>query len=213
MPAASAPRARRRLISAARAVPPVIDEISSGARSAKPRNVVDTSTSASAISGSASWCSRTASQPASSRDATSSRRHTSRWRDLRCSVDSAMRREGLRARGSDHLPHDGRRSTGIRRHERYGRRRSPSARRWRGSPRRRTWTPARSPPRRASILSSSRASSPGEARVAVPVMARLARALRLRPIAFLQQTELLGLTTYAGGLDPLYFLPDGPTPS
>jgi len=50
----------------------------------------------------------------------------------------------------------------------------------------------------------------GEARVAVPAMARIARALRLRPIAFLQQTELLGLMTYAGGLDPLYFLPDGP---
>jgi len=49
----------------------------------------------------------------------------------------------------------------------------------------------------------------GEERVAVPAMARLARALRLRPIAFLQQTELLGLLTYAAGLDPLYFLPDG----
>jgi len=49
----------------------------------------------------------------------------------------------------------------------------------------------------------------GEARVAVPVLARLARALRLRPIAFLQQTGLLGLETYAFGLDPLYFLPDG----
>jgi hypothetical protein len=49
----------------------------------------------------------------------------------------------------------------------------------------------------------------GEARLAVPALARLARALRLRPIAFLQQTELLGLVAYAGGLDPLYFLPDG----
>ncbi|GAC1571029.1 MAG: hypothetical protein NVS3B7_00590 [Candidatus Elarobacter sp.] len=49
----------------------------------------------------------------------------------------------------------------------------------------------------------------GEARVAVPALARLARALRLRPIGFLQQTELLGLVVYAGGLDPLYFLPDG----
>jgi transcriptional regulator with XRE-family HTH domain len=49
----------------------------------------------------------------------------------------------------------------------------------------------------------------GAARVAVPGMARLARALRLRPIAFLQQTGLLGLETYAFGLDPLYFLPDG----
>jgi len=49
----------------------------------------------------------------------------------------------------------------------------------------------------------------GEARLAVPALARLARALRLRAIAFLQQTDLLGLATYAGGLDPLYFLPDG----
>jgi hypothetical protein len=49
----------------------------------------------------------------------------------------------------------------------------------------------------------------GEARLAVPALARLARALRLRPIAFLQQTELLGLSVYAFGLDPLYFLPDG----
>jgi hypothetical protein len=49
----------------------------------------------------------------------------------------------------------------------------------------------------------------GEERIAVPAMARLARALRLRPIGFLQQTGLLGLDVYAGGLDPLYFLPDG----
>jgi transcriptional regulator with XRE-family HTH domain len=49
----------------------------------------------------------------------------------------------------------------------------------------------------------------GESRLAVPALARLARALRLRPIAFLQQTELLGLSVYAFGLDPLYFLPDG----
>ena len=49
----------------------------------------------------------------------------------------------------------------------------------------------------------------GEARIGVVLMARLARTLRLRPIAFLQQTGILGLETYAGGLDPLYFLPDG----
>jgi hypothetical protein len=49
----------------------------------------------------------------------------------------------------------------------------------------------------------------GDQRVGVPVLARLARALRLRPIAFMQQTGLLGLETYASGLDPLYFLPDG----
>ena len=50
----------------------------------------------------------------------------------------------------------------------------------------------------------------GEARVGLPALARLAKALRLRPIGFLQQTELLGLGVYAFGLDPLYFLPDGP---
>jgi len=49
----------------------------------------------------------------------------------------------------------------------------------------------------------------GKARLAVPTLARLARALRVRPIAFLQQTGLLGLEVYAAGLDPLYFLPDG----
>jgi hypothetical protein len=49
----------------------------------------------------------------------------------------------------------------------------------------------------------------GEARLGVTALARLARALRLRPIGFLQRTGLLGLEVYAGGLDPLYFLPDG----
>ncbi len=49
----------------------------------------------------------------------------------------------------------------------------------------------------------------GAERVGPAALARLARALRLRPIAFLQQTGLLGLEAYAGGLDPLYFLPDG----
>jgi hypothetical protein len=51
----------------------------------------------------------------------------------------------------------------------------------------------------------------GEERLGLPALARLARALRLRPIGFLQQTGLLGLEAYAGGLDPLYFLPDGQT--
>jgi hypothetical protein len=51
----------------------------------------------------------------------------------------------------------------------------------------------------------------GESRLGVPELARVARALRLRPIGFLQQTGLLGLEVYAGGLDPLYFLPDGQT--
>jgi len=50
----------------------------------------------------------------------------------------------------------------------------------------------------------------GEARAAVPVLARLARALKLRAIEFMQKTGLLSLEVYAMGLDPLYFLPDGP---
>ena len=51
----------------------------------------------------------------------------------------------------------------------------------------------------------------GDARVAVPVLARLARALKLRAIEFMQTSGLLSLEVYAMGLDPLYFLPDGPT--
>jgi transcriptional regulator with XRE-family HTH domain len=50
----------------------------------------------------------------------------------------------------------------------------------------------------------------GEERAAVPVLARLARALRLRAIEFMQKTGVLSLEVYAMGLDPLYFLPDGP---
>ncbi len=49
----------------------------------------------------------------------------------------------------------------------------------------------------------------GEERLTIPALARIARALRLRPVAFLQQSGLLGLEVYASGLDPLYFLPDG----
>jgi hypothetical protein len=49
----------------------------------------------------------------------------------------------------------------------------------------------------------------GSARASVPQLALLARALRLRAIEFMQRTNLLSLETYAGGLDPLYFLPDG----
>ncbi len=49
----------------------------------------------------------------------------------------------------------------------------------------------------------------GEARLAAPALARLARALRVRAIGFLQRTGILGLEAYAGGLDPLFFLPDG----
>ena len=49
----------------------------------------------------------------------------------------------------------------------------------------------------------------GEQRIGVPVMARLARALRLKAVEFMQQSGLLSLEVYAMGLDPLYFLPDG----
>lgn len=49
----------------------------------------------------------------------------------------------------------------------------------------------------------------GTVRVAVPVLARLAHALRIRPIEFLQKTDIFSLTVYASGLDPLYFLPEG----
>jgi len=51
----------------------------------------------------------------------------------------------------------------------------------------------------------------GEQPVGVTVMARLVKALRTKAILFLQKTDLLGLATYASGLDPLYFLPDGKT--
>ncbi|MGH7728176.1 MAG: hypothetical protein ACREM2_05245 [Vulcanimicrobiaceae bacterium] len=51
----------------------------------------------------------------------------------------------------------------------------------------------------------------GERRVAVAVLARLARALRLRAVEFLQGGALLSLDIYAAGLDPLYFLPEGQT--
>ncbi len=49
----------------------------------------------------------------------------------------------------------------------------------------------------------------GQSRAAVPVLARLARALRLKAIEFMQKSGLLSLEVYAGGLDPLFFLPDG----
>jgi transcriptional regulator with XRE-family HTH domain len=49
----------------------------------------------------------------------------------------------------------------------------------------------------------------GQTRAAAPVLARLAKALRLKPIEFMQKTGLLSLEVYAGGLDPLFFLPDG----
>jgi transcriptional regulator with XRE-family HTH domain len=50
----------------------------------------------------------------------------------------------------------------------------------------------------------------GTERIGVSALARLAVALRVRPIEFLQRTKVLSLETYAFGLDPLYFLPEGP---
>jgi len=50
----------------------------------------------------------------------------------------------------------------------------------------------------------------GDERVTVAIMAALARTLRVRPIEFMQKTGLLSLEVYAFGLDPLFFLPEGP---
>jgi hypothetical protein len=50
----------------------------------------------------------------------------------------------------------------------------------------------------------------GRERIGVPAMARLARALRLKAVEFMQKSGLLSLEVYAMGLDPLFFLPDGP---
>lgn len=50
----------------------------------------------------------------------------------------------------------------------------------------------------------------GTRRVTVAELARLVQALRARPIEFLQRANILSLEVYAFGLDPLYFLPEGP---
>jgi len=50
----------------------------------------------------------------------------------------------------------------------------------------------------------------GNARLSVSALARLAQALRLRPIEFMQKVGFLSLEVYAYGLDPLYFLAEGP---
>jgi len=50
----------------------------------------------------------------------------------------------------------------------------------------------------------------GERRVGISALARLAVALRTKPVEFLQRTGVLSLEAYAYGLDPLYFLPEGP---
>ncbi|HEV7179952.1 MAG TPA: hypothetical protein VGN11_08775 [Candidatus Baltobacteraceae bacterium] len=49
----------------------------------------------------------------------------------------------------------------------------------------------------------------GSVRIGISALARLAQALRVKPIEFLQKTSILGLDAYAFGLDPLYFLPEG----
>ena len=49
----------------------------------------------------------------------------------------------------------------------------------------------------------------GTARATVAQLARLAHALRLRAVEFLQKANVLSLDVYALGLDPLYFLPPG----
>ena len=50
----------------------------------------------------------------------------------------------------------------------------------------------------------------GSERVATPRLARLADALGVKAVEFLQKTEILSQYAYVAGLDPLYFLPDGP---
>ncbi|HVA33809.1 MAG TPA: hypothetical protein VNG31_06645 [Candidatus Baltobacteraceae bacterium] len=50
----------------------------------------------------------------------------------------------------------------------------------------------------------------GERRIGVSALACFAVALRIKPIEFLQRTGILSLEAYAFGLDPLYFLPEGP---
>ncbi|PZR59523.1 MAG: hypothetical protein DLM50_01470 [Candidatus Meridianibacter frigidus] len=50
----------------------------------------------------------------------------------------------------------------------------------------------------------------GHGRLAVAALARIVEALRTKPIEFMQRSGLLSLEVYAFGLDPLYFLPEGP---
>jgi hypothetical protein len=49
----------------------------------------------------------------------------------------------------------------------------------------------------------------GSRRLTPAQLAGLAGLLKLRAIEFLQRTEILSLESYAAGLDPLYFLPEG----
>jgi transcriptional regulator with XRE-family HTH domain len=50
----------------------------------------------------------------------------------------------------------------------------------------------------------------GKRRIGLSALACFAALLRLKPIEFLQRTQMLSLEAYAFGLDPLYFLPEGP---
>jgi hypothetical protein len=50
----------------------------------------------------------------------------------------------------------------------------------------------------------------GDERVAAARLARFAEALAVKAVEFLQKTEVLSKYAYVAGLDPLYFLPDGP---
>jgi len=50
----------------------------------------------------------------------------------------------------------------------------------------------------------------GDTRVGIALLARFAQGLRVKAIEFMQKTQLLSLEVYAFGLDPLFFLPDGP---
>ncbi|MDQ2866191.1 MAG: hypothetical protein M3R51_08185 [Candidatus Eremiobacteraeota bacterium] len=50
----------------------------------------------------------------------------------------------------------------------------------------------------------------GRERVGISAIARIAQALRSRPVEFFQKTGIFSLGAYAFGLDPLYFLPEGP---
>ena len=49
----------------------------------------------------------------------------------------------------------------------------------------------------------------GSERIGISALARIASALRAKPVEFLQKTAILGLDAYAFGLHPLYFLPEG----
>jgi hypothetical protein len=49
----------------------------------------------------------------------------------------------------------------------------------------------------------------GTRRIGISALARMVQTLRSKPIEFMQRTGILSLETYAYGLDPLYFLPEG----